>query len=615
MWQRCLGLQKEHYVITLKKGQLKKNGRSDNKAGAQIPGSQPDERNGIDLLASNIFGVGATNIEARNKAAKHELEETPLKFEACQSIVNGGVLFLLPFLIETGLFTFQKHYRELKKGYYYINFIIQLLAFMYLCRIKNPEQLKHLRPGEFGKLFGIDRIPEAKCLRSKLKQISSQKKAEDWNRQLAAGWSEKEGNEFYYIDGHVQVYHGHKAKLGKKHVSRQKLCLPGMQEFWVNNKEGMPYFYITGNVNEKLQSSIVDEIIPKLISDIPCKYSNEQLKADKELPRMTLVFDREAYSPVLFEQLWNNYQIAVLTYKKNVKQTWNDEDFRSYRIIIEGVETLMHLAEREIVINGVTLREVRKKNTNDHQTSIVTTNKKLSIEDVAIYMFARWSQENFFRYLRLDYDFDKLAQYSIEQIDGDFEVVNPEYNRLGHRLKKIREKINRRLAKLYRLEHENVKNKLDESGKNNTRQVIIEKELEELREQEQLVLNERSNLSYKIKVKDMPEENRYNRLHLESKHIQNIIKMICYRAETSFANLLSPHFAKSINEKRMLAKSIIKSNINLVPDYNNKTLSVELYSLSTPRENKAVQKIFAILNKQNTTYPNTNLRLIYKMAT
>ncbi len=62
---------------------------------------------------------------------------------------------------------------------------------------------------------------------------------------LANQWSYKEDIELYHVERHVQVYAGYKAKLGKKHVSRQKLCLPGMQEFWVNNKEGMPYFYTT----------------------------------------------------------------------------------------------------------------------------------------------------------------------------------------------------------------------------------------------------------------------------------------------------------------------------------------------------------------------------------
>lgn len=606
---------KEHYVTILKKGRLKKNGHFANKPTVRTQGSQPNERNENDVLVSSIFGIGATNITDRGKASNHEIETTPVKFEACQSIANGGVLFMLPFLVETGLLSFQKHYDELKKGYYYIDFIIQLLAFMYLCRIKNPEQLKSLSPGEFGKLLGVDRIPEAKCLRAKVKEITNQEKATLWNKDLAAYWSTSEQNEFYYIDGHIQVYYGHNAKLGKKHVSRQKLCLPGMQEFWVNNKKGLPYFYVTGNVNEKLQYAIVNEIIPKLIKDIPCKYSEKELEVDEGLPRFTLVFDREAYSPILFKQLWDDHRIAVLTYKKNVKDLWDRNDFETYKIIIEGVETKMKLAEKIVIVNGVELREIRKENEDLSQTTIVTTNKKLTIEEAATYMFARWSQENFFRYMRLDYDFDRMAQYAIEQIDGDFEVINPEYNKLEYQLKKVREKINRKLAQLYKLEHDNVAQKLDESGKNNTRQTLIEKKLEELHGQEKKLLDKRGGLSYKLKIKDMPDESRYNRLHLESKHVQNIIKMICYRAETSFAQLLSPYFAKSINEKRMLVKNIIKSNINLIPNYDENTLTVELFSLSTPRENFAVEKICKILNEQNSVYPDTELRLIYKMAT
>ncbi len=139
--------------------------------------------------------------------------------------------------------------------------IITGLSFLYLSRIKNPEQLKHYSPGELGKLIGLDRLPEAKTLRKKIRQISLQNKTKSWNRELAKNWVEEEDNTFYYIDGHVKVYSGHKANLGKKHISRLKLCLPGMTEFWVNNSEGLPYFVVTGEVNEKLQEMILNKIV------------------------------------------------------------------------------------------------------------------------------------------------------------------------------------------------------------------------------------------------------------------------------------------------------------------------------------------------------------------
>ncbi len=558
--------------------------------------------------------MAATNIEERGLAVNHQLEETPVRFESCQSVQQAGVLFLLPFLKQTGLFSFKDHYQELQKGYYHITFIILLIAFMYLRRIKNPEQLKHHSPGEFGKIMGLDRVPEAKCLRKKLKEISAQQRSWQWNMSLVKEWSYQEGNEFYYIDGHVQVYSGHKAKLGKKHVARQKLCLPGMQEFWVNNKDGMPYFYITGQVNEKLIEMLETQIVPTLLKEMPSKYTRQELEGDPELPRLTLVFDREAYSPAFFQRLWEKYRIAIITYRKNVKNAWDKDDFKQFAIDIEDTETKMLLAEKSIKLDNISMREIRRLSGN-HQTSVVTTNKKLSLNSVAIHMFARWTQENFFKYMRQDYDFDRLLQYAVELIDEDFVVVNPEYNNITYHLKKVREKISRRMATLYKLQDDNVKDELDKTNKYLQKQIKVEQELDDFRKQEKQLLDNRKQTPYKIKIEDMPDNIKYNKLNLESKRFQNIIKIICYRAETSFANLLSDNYKKSINEKRALVKSIINSQADIVPDYQNKTLTIGLYSQSSPRMNDTIEKICKLLNQTKIKYPGTDLILNYKIAT
>ena len=485
---------------------------------------------------------------------------------------------------------------------------------MYLRRIKNPEQLKHHSPGEFGKIMGLDRVPEAKCLRAKLKEIAGQQKSWQWNIDLAKKWAHKDENEFYYIDGHVQVYNGYKARLGKKHVARQKLCLPGMQEFWVNNKEGMPYFYITGQVNEKLLEMLQREIIPTLLKEIPSKYTIDQLDNDPDLPRFTLVFDREAYSPVFFQHLWNKHRIAIITYRKNVKNVWGKNDFNEFNIDIEGSETKMLLAEKSTKLDNISMREIRRLSA-EHQTSVITTNKKLSLESVAVHMFARWTQENFFKYMRQDYDFDRLLQYAVEQINGDFTVVNPEYNNLTYRLKKIREKINRRRAQLFKLQEDNVNDGLDSTGKYLKKQIQVKQELDDFIQQEAQALVQRKSMPYKIKIDDMPENVKYNKLNLESKRLQNIIKMICFRAETSFANLLSKYYNKSINEKRALVKSIINSHADIFPDYENNKLVVRIYSQATPRMNRAIENICSLLNDTKIKYPGTNLTMEYKFAT
>lgn len=565
------------------------------------------------MAASEVFGIGATRIEERMLASKGKLSKTPVEFIASEGVEFAGVLFLLPSLLNTGLLSYKNHYNDLS-GYYDLDTIILTLAFMYLCRIKNVEKLKHHNPGEFGKLLGLDRIPEARNLRAKLSMIYEQKKAQQWNRELASIWVESEENVFYYIDGHVKVYNGYKANLGKKHVARLKLCLPGMTEFWVNNSKGMPYFVVTGEVNEKLQEVIEKKIIPELKEHVALEITKEQLESDPDLPRFTLVFDREAYSPEFFSRLWKEHRIAIITYRKNVKDTWEQEDFSKHTIKIDGNEVEMELGEKNVELNDVTLREIRKKNSSSHQTSIITTNKKLTTIIIAIKMFARWTQENFFKYLRQEYDLDRIVHYVLNEIDSDIKVVNPLHRKLSNQIKKVREKIARRKARLYQLVHENIEDDPDKTEKNLDNQSKTSEELKDLETEEKELLGQRKEQSYKITIKEMEDEIKYNKLDLESKLLQNIIKMICYRAETSFSILLASNYKKKVNEMRALTKSLINSKANIKPDYNNQRLTIELYSQSNPRDNKMVREICQVLNESQTKFPGTDLKLIYKFA-
>ena len=66
---------------------------------------------------------------------------------------------------------------------------------------------------------------------------------------------------------------------------------------------------------------------------------------------------------------------------------------------------------------------------------------------------------------------------------------------------------------------------------------------------------------------------------------------------------------------RALTKSLIKTKANIIPDYKNETLTVELYSLSNPRDNKATIEVCQTLNDSEIRFPGTNLKLIYKIAT
>lgn len=577
--------------------------------------STPRERTLLDLDVSDVFGIGASRINLRTLASLGKTEQTQILFEPCQSLDNIGVLLVVPFLLQNGLLSYKGFYHPFKNVYYDLDFIILLLSFMFLCRIKNVSQLKGINSGEFGKLLGVDRIPEARCLYKKISAVTKQEKAMEWNKSLAKRWIEKDETMIYYIDGHIQVYHGDKAVLGKKHVSRQRLCLPGVMQYWVNNAEGMPYLYVTGEVNEKLQEMLETKIVPLLKEELAQKVDQATLEADEDLPRFTIVFDREGYSPVFFKKLWNVCRVAVITYRKNVTDLWDENDFETKKIEIDGDFVEIDLCEKSVTLNGVTMREIRKKTESGHQTSVVTTNKKLSMILIAIYMFARWSQENFFRYMRQEYDLDRLYQAIVINVDSEFEVVNPEYSKLTYRIKKIREKIRRREASLYQLTVENVEEPMEKTGANLIKQAKNKEELEIFRDEETNLVEERKQHYYKIKIKDIPEEFRYTKIAGECKHVMSIIKMICYRSETSFVNLIPNSYKKRETERRAFAKNSMQLRGDIIPDYENNILTVIIYTMSTPRENEALKEIIQILNDSETKFPGTNLTLVYKFAT
>ena len=280
---------------------------------------------------------------------------------------------------------------------------------MALCRIKNPEQLKQHPPGELGKLLGLDRIPEVGYFRVKIKQITDQSKADELHTELFRSWTEEMPEMFFYIDGHVRVYHGEKANLPKRFVSREKLCLSGTTEFWVNDQQGLPLMFVTGELNEKLKAAI-EEIIPKIQEEIT-------LPSKPTEPAFTIVVDREAYEPAWFIKLWEQHRVAVITYRKNVKDKWDSSLFYNIETQIYNTNVTMQLCEMGTQLNGHWFREIRRLSENGHQTSVLTTHPELSLPETAVKMFSRWAQENFFKYMIADFDFDRMIEYGTEPVN------------------------------------------------------------------------------------------------------------------------------------------------------------------------------------------------------
>jgi hypothetical protein len=113
------------------------------------------------------MGYGATRTLERVAAAIGMLDGAPIEFEQVQDVPDGGVLFALPALLENGLLSGTDKIFTMPEGFYPIETIFLLLALMALARIPSLEGLRYVIAGEWGKLLGLDRIPEVRTLRQK----------------------------------------------------------------------------------------------------------------------------------------------------------------------------------------------------------------------------------------------------------------------------------------------------------------------------------------------------------------------------------------------------------------------------------------------------------------
>jgi hypothetical protein len=186
------------------------------------------------------MGMGCVRVEERVLAAFGGLVQAPTRFEAGRDVSGGGVLWAWPGLLA-------------------------------LARIKSLERLRFEAPGEWGYLLGLDRIPEVHTLRAKLGQMARGPQVESWSASLSQQWMEQapEWAGRLYLDGPVRGYHGHQTPLPKRYVAREKLCLRGTTDFWINDRDGRPFFVVHTAANPGLIAVLRQEIIPRLLKEGP----------------------------------------------------------------------------------------------------------------------------------------------------------------------------------------------------------------------------------------------------------------------------------------------------------------------------------------------------------
>jgi hypothetical protein len=561
------------------------------------------------------MGMAAADIEGRLAASVGELDAVAPDFTAALDVPNGGLLCALPALLAVGLLEGVERHLQLPKGYYGLDSLLLLLAFMALARLESIEALRYEAPGEWGKLLGLDRVPEVRTLRAKIQRLAQDDRPAQWNAALCERWMATAPQQagVLYIDGHVRVYHGHQSQLPRHYVARQRLCLRATTDYWVNAMDGQPFFVVNQAVDPGLIAVIEQEIVPRLEQRLPGQLLCEPPPDDPLQHRFTIVFDREGYSPDFFQRM-KGKRIACLTYHKFPGADWPEEEFAPAQVrLASGEVVTMDLAERGTCLsNGLWVRELRKRTQRGHQTAILCTDYRSAVAPLAVAMFARWSQENFFKYAREHFGLDRLVDYRTEEISDPLRVVNPAYRHLDGQVRSTTGKLTRRLAHFAAMTlEEPIEPQHVEPFVR--RKAALQEEIEALQHTLDTLKAKRKETPHHISVDALPEAARFRQLSSQSKHLVDTIKMIAYRAETAMANSLREHLTRPDEARRLLC-ALYTNEADLLPDPGAGTLTVRLHHSANAATDQAIEKLCEELNATETVFPRTNLRLVLKLG-
>jgi hypothetical protein len=535
-------------------------------------------------------------------AAMGKLEDAAPLFARTEDLPGAGVLLAIPALVSSGLLSVaRKVYGSLGPAFYGLRTTLVVTVLLALLRIPRPETLKEHSPGGLGRIVGLDRMPEVKTLRRKLMRLASMKRSRELGLEMARLRIAERGRTlgFLYVDGHIRAYHG-KRTIAKTYQTRTRIAGPATTDYWINDQKGDPLFVVTAEAN-----AAMTRMLTPILQEV-----RNMLGTNR---RLTVVFDRGGWSPILFRSILD-MGFDILTYRKGRFRHVAEKRFVLRKTRLEGrrVEYLLHDQVVRFLKGKLRLRQVTRLTETGHQTAVLTSRWDLRDIVVAYRMFDRWRQENFFKYMRQEFLIDALVDYQVEPDDPNRSIPNPARKAVDKELRNAR-------ALCSKLQEKYGSNALDYvEGRTPTMRAFtvtdkqIQREIREAADEVTRLTERQKSLPVRIPLSESPDAEKAMKLSTERKHLTNVLKMVAYQIEGGLVELLRPIYPRTEDEGRTLIQTALRSSACIEP--TKEELRVTLAPLSSPHRSRAIASVCEVLNRTATNFPGTKLRLRFAVA-
>jgi hypothetical protein len=268
------------------------------------------------------------------------------------------------------------------------------------------------------------------------------------------------------------------------------------------------------------------------------------------------------------------------------------------------------LADQEVRLDRrrLRLRQVTRLMEDGHQTPILTSRRDLAAAEVAYWMFNRWRQENFLKYLVEEYALDALVEYAAVPDDPARQVPNPVWADLSAQLRQAWAQLDRLQAQ-YGLEAlVNPEQQRRTMRGFKVAQGKLGQAIWRAWQRVEQLAKRRAAVPRRVPIQTVMDE-PVVKLAPERKHLTNLIKMVAYQAESDLLRLVAPHYRRTGDEGRTLTQAALASVADL--EVTRTELRVTLAPQSSPHRTRAIAALCRELNRANACFPGSQLRLRY----
>jgi len=497
-----------------------------------------------------------------------EHEERPSRY--------AGAMLLHPFLERLGAPEVLSALPQRAARRYDAASLVLSSSFAFALGISSLEGAKHLRAGDAGALVGLESFPHLRTLRPRLRALAEVSDPLSIQRAFAAAMlaSDEAPPEIFYVDDHFVTYWGARP-VAKGYNIRRHLAEPGRDDTFVTDSYWRAICFSSGEPKGLSVS------LPEVLTEL------KAIVGDR--PAM-VGFDRGGSYPKVFSAL-AEAGMDWVTWRRAPLVAPAAEPRRSW-VEVEGKRRTLVLADELVSLKDYDATPVRQLSAYEDGKvafQVLTSNTTFKGASMVHKLRARWSIENFNKYVEDHQGVHWLCTYEMETEDDTTPAANPA--RKAARQHKAAAKVavteaERRLGQAMDEHYASVTERIAVIGERRDDVTIAKDALIE-------AVASMKGIPAKLPRNEIDPNAKRARPAFAARALQMVCRLLAYNAELDLARRLNTYLDDP-DEYRAIARNLL--HLGGTVAYGRDAVTVRLDRPDAPRVAHALEQLVKELN-------------------